>query len=144
MKKIIIFLFIMSNFLLADYIRDSQNNIVLNNTNFLVWQDDVSVKTNSHTWIEAINYCESLGLGGYTDWRLPNINELTTLLDIAKFNPAIEDAFVVNINTSKIYWSSTSTKFDLSNAWIINFLYGESVSSSKISSNGTRCVRNFK
>jgi hypothetical protein len=142
--KPIFLLLVITNFLYCDYIRDSQNNIVLNNLNFLIWQDNTDVKTNSHTWSEAINYCDSLNLGGNSDWRLPNINELNTLVDIKNFNPAIQSDFVANINSSKIYWSSTSSKHDLANAWVVNFLFGESLFTSKTSSYGTRCVRNFK
>ncbi len=32
------------------------------------------------TWDWAVNYCDGLDLGGFTDWRLPNITELRTLL----------------------------------------------------------------
>ena len=32
------------------------------------------------TWPEAIDYCQNLNEGGYTDWRLPNIDELRTII----------------------------------------------------------------
>ena len=32
------------------------------------------------SWNEAKNYCSNLTEGGYTDWRLPNIDELRTLI----------------------------------------------------------------
>lgn len=33
-----------------------------------------------YTWEEALSYCDNLTESGYTDWRLPNIDELMTLL----------------------------------------------------------------
>ncbi len=33
------------------------------------------------TWDAALSYAENLSLGGYSDWRLPNIKELQTLTD---------------------------------------------------------------
>ena len=33
------------------------------------------------TWDAALTYAENLSLGGFTDWRLPNIKELQTLTD---------------------------------------------------------------
>lgn len=33
-------------------------------------------------WNAALNYAENLSLGGYNDWRLPNVKELQTLTDI--------------------------------------------------------------
>ncbi len=35
----------------------------------------------ARTWEGALSYSENLSLGGYTDWRLPNIKELQTLTD---------------------------------------------------------------
>jgi arylsulfatase A-like enzyme len=35
------------------------------------------------TWDTALTYAENLSLGGFSDWRLPNIKELQTLTDYA-------------------------------------------------------------
>ena len=35
---------------------------------------------NRMDWNDAINYCRNLNEGGYSDWRLPNIDELRTLV----------------------------------------------------------------
>ena len=54
-------------------IRDSSTN--------LLWQKSY---VSGKTWDQALEYCENLKYAGYSDWRLPNINELTTLLDYSK------------------------------------------------------------
>ena len=54
-------------------IRDSSTN--------LLWQ---KTSVSDKTWKEALKYCENLTYAGYSDWRLPNKNELTTLLDYSK------------------------------------------------------------
>ncbi|MBO4697764.1 MAG: DUF1566 domain-containing protein, partial [Lachnospiraceae bacterium] len=43
----------------------------------LVWS---SLAADTMNWESAGSYCENLTEGGYTDWRLPNIDELRTLI----------------------------------------------------------------
>jgi len=43
----------------------------------LIWSDR---SANEMNWSNAKQYCEDLTEGGYSDWRLPNIDELRTLL----------------------------------------------------------------
>ncbi len=43
----------------------------------LIWSDRSS---NTMNWSSAKQYCENLSEGGYTDWRLPNIDELRTTI----------------------------------------------------------------
>ena len=93
---------LLSTSLSADY--SKTNGVVTDNTTNLQWQDDVA--SVSKTWSQAITYCETLSLDGRSDWRLPNKNELLSIVDYTKSNPAIDSTFV-NI-TSSSYWSSTT------------------------------------
>ena len=43
----------------------------------MMWQRHHSAAMR---FVEADGYCDTLALGGHTDWRLPNIDELRTLL----------------------------------------------------------------
>lgn len=70
----------------------------------LMWQQD---ETGWMDWESALSYCENLELAGYDDWRLPNINELQSLVDYSTKNPAI-DTYAFPNATSSIYWSSTT------------------------------------
>jgi len=65
-------------------------------------------------WQESIDYCEDMSFAGHDDWRLPNFNELYSIGDRSKSNPAIKDAFV-NVSSSN-YWSSTTRVSYTSNA----------------------------
>jgi hypothetical protein len=86
----------------------------------LMWQQDESGYMN---WESALSYCENLELAGYNDWRLPNINELQSLVDYSKFEPAIDKSFFPNAMSS-YYWSSTTGSSYTGSAWDVDFSHG--------------------
>jgi len=91
-------------------------------------------------WVAAIDYCENtLALGGYTDWRLPNRNELLSIVDYSQVNPAIYSVFANK--SSDGYWSSTTYAGNTSIAWDVWFERGYSSLSMKINKEYVRCVR---
>ena len=59
--------------------------VVFDPSTNLLWQKG-SAPVNS--WKEALAYCQNLEYAGYSDWRLPNKNELITLVDYSKAEPA--------------------------------------------------------
>lgn len=92
------------------------------------------------TWTEALAVCEADTTGGYTDWRLPNIRELLSIVDYGTANPAINSLFN---SLSDYYWSSTSYQ-DPGNqnlAWYVDFLDGGTSNDNKTNSYYVRCVR---
>jgi len=91
----------------------------------LEWEKNPS--ENIMTWYEAMDYAKSLGEG----WRLPNINEL-------------REAFENKIKgfKSSFYWSSSMVVQD-SDAWYVDFSYGNLKSSYKSANYYVRCVRDI-
>lgn len=55
-----------------------KNEVVIDNKTGLMWQRTRADDTMNHN--DAIEYCKDLSLGGYSDWRLPSISELKTLI----------------------------------------------------------------
>lgn len=118
--------------------RDAAKSVVVDTRTGLVWQDDAAAASTTATWANAITTCENLVLGGYTDWRLPNVNELKSIRDMSRSSPAIDTNFV-NSSTNN-YWSSTTYQLDTTLA--LGALYGGGVFwNTKTSSNYFRCVR---
>ena len=99
-----------------------QNGVVTDSVTQLEWQDDYSDNggdIKETAWKNAIVYCESLTLNGQSDWRLPNINELSSLVDDGKYNPSINSIF--ELTSSNYYWSATTVANSSNDAWIVNF-----------------------
>ena len=102
---------------------DNEDGTVTDTETGLMWQKATAPGT--YTWQEALTYAEGLELpaGGYTDWRLPNRNELQTLVDYSQYNPSI-NSLLQTPTLSSYYWSSTTDAYYTSNAWHVNFLNG--------------------
>jgi len=49
-------------------------------TTGLIWQSGPSVGYDGYDWANAVTYCSTLSWDGYTDWRLPSVSEMRSLL----------------------------------------------------------------
>jgi len=120
----------------------SDKGVVTDTVTGLEWQDNYSdngdaVKRTS--WSGAIAYCESLTFDG-GGWRLPNIRELNTIVDLSQINPSISSVF--QFTEAEYYWSSTTYTGKHTLAWYVNFRYGNyNASYDKGNSFYVRCVR---
>ncbi len=61
-------------------------------------------------WQTALSYCEGLELSGYSDWRMPNIRELKSLVNHkASLNAVLDSVFQYETAYAACYyWSSTT------------------------------------
>lgn len=60
--------------------------------------------TDTTDFIEALN---GEAFGGFVDWRMPGCDELASIRDSARFNPAINTAYFSE-TAAWYYWSATS------------------------------------
>ncbi len=103
----------------------------------LEWQksDDATPRN----WQNALAYCEDLSLDSRTDWRLPNIRELKSIVDIGRFYPAVDPAFTSQL---AYYWSATTvTNCPTTSAWTVSSANGDDNWYDKSKSYYVRCVR---
>ncbi len=97
----------------------------------------------THNWQGALQIPQNLnalGYADYTDWRLPNIKELKSIVERQCYSPAINKTIFPS-TASSYYWSS-SPFADLSrNAWIVHFNYGGDGSYGRDNDGHVRLVR---
>ena len=96
----------------GDTITDSATGLVWQKSNGEEATDDYRF-----AWREALSYCENLELDGETDWRLPDIKELQSIVDYTNENYALNrDLFIFNgydpsePTSAPYFWSSTTHK----------------------------------
>ncbi len=108
----------------------------------LMWQDNAVSAETKMSWPEAVDYCDALKLDGYDDWRLPNVKELYTIVDLRREDPALIPGF--RYRASKDYWSATQVVGDRDDAWLVYFEDGQINHYSKTRERHVRCVRRIE
>ncbi len=114
-----------------------------------VWQDPQTglewqlVSPGEMEWHQALEYARTLELGGNSDWRLPSLAELESLLDRTRGRsdgrPLMRDD--VPFRDRRSYWSSTTFEENTQCAWIVMFDGAYLLSYPKQNSYAVRCVR---
>jgi len=117
-------------------------DIAIHEKTGLMWQDTQSVIAQKVTYDEAKQVCKELKINGHKDWRIPTIKELLTIVDYAKYDPAILDGF--SSVESYYYWSSTSYTGDIDKVWGVKFKDGAIDGNGKNYDRYVRCVRTIK
>ena len=133
----------------AGFSRDDAKNVVTDSVYKLMWQDGEEIFKGDYD--EAVKYCENLTFAGFEDWRLPTLNELISITDDTRFEPAINKAFKniayeTNDKGEKSYGryrSSTRYAYDSSRAWLVDFWFGGVGWSGVSYRRFVRCVRDY-
>ncbi|MEA2050567.1 MAG: DUF1566 domain-containing protein [Campylobacterota bacterium] len=137
--RLFYFLLFINIHLIADSIYVKSDNVVIDISKNIMWQDNIDVIQYKSGWTLAKEYCNSLTLNGFTDWKLPTIKELQTIANIKKAKPALYDEFKYIEHTS--YWSRSQDITNDAYAWYVGFKTGATYKDSKDYDCYVRCVR---
>jgi hypothetical protein len=119
---------------------DNANGTVTDNLTGLIWLKDANC-FGTKTLAQALTFANKLASGacGLNDgstagmWRLPNVNELSSMVDISQFMQALPLGHpFTNVKIAARwgdygYWSST-INVDSGNQWFIEFYHGDVLS----------------
>ncbi len=115
----------------------AESGTVVDQGTGLEWQH--SDACTSCNWQEALASCEMWSLDSKTDWRLPNIRELKSIVDYSRYYPAADHVFAFQ---SSVYWSSTTVADSpTTSAWTVFLGNGDDTWDDKAKSYAVRCVR---
>lgn len=107
-----------------------KSSCVTDNLTGLIWSKNADPTSNWMTWQEALDSIIELnsngGLCGYSDWRLPNINERGSLINYDKADMS-EWLNGIGFSDVKIdmYWSSTIYTINANYAWFADMWNGK-------------------
>jgi RHS repeat-associated protein len=128
--------------------RNNSSDVVVDSSNGLMWQDDASVLTTQLSYADAIDYCENMDRAGYTDWRMPNANELIYALPNSVFAnrfyyPYDQNGgyYMAASPDAKPFWSSTQNSRTAGYAWAVESEGYPYHYFSQLSLRHVRCVR---
>jgi hypothetical protein len=144
---------------------DNGDGTITDKVTGLIWYKNAD--STRRNWEAAIEHCENLTLAETTDWRLPNMVEMVSLVDYTDYDPSIDHKLFLDTHTDLYYWTSTSdvapgaknlltgiagipirnekmepgVKVQSDVAWGVSFQEGGAWRYSKQNLNYTRCVR---
>lgn len=120
----------------ADY--TSTNGVTLDKTTGLEWQQEDS--NTDYLFANANQYCSNLVLDAKSDWRLPSIKELLSIVNLNESDPTVNQTVFPNTE-SAAYWSVTDFRLGAGQRWAINFFRGTKSTPTESSTMRARCVR---
>ncbi len=114
------------------------NGTVTDTVTGLMWQQ---TDGGEMTIENAMAYCDSLTLAGYTNWRLPNPQESFSILIHQNANPALDPAAFTKTG-AEYWWTNARQANDNTRVWVTNAGggIGNHPKSETISAGGTKKI----
>jgi hypothetical protein len=100
---------------------EARDEAVYDNMTGLTWSENADLASGAVDWSDALKTAAILNekkSGGFADWRLPNIRELESLVDMGAHSPALCQGHPFE-NVWPFYWSSTTSVYETSYAWAL-------------------------
>lgn len=100
------------------------DDLVLDKETGLIWPRNANPKGSALNWLDANTTCRELRIADRIGWRLPTVEELSSLIDTRRTNPALPVGHpFVSVQFGQgvwAYWSSTNFENPSAAAWFVN------------------------
>jgi Protein of unknown function (DUF1566) len=117
-----------------------------------VWSSENGLQETIWDWLADVNAEGGTGFAGHSDWRIPNVRELASIVDYEQADPAVDPIFATgcapgcttatcSCTSSFHYWTSTTQAETPLFAWVVVFGTGSVDPDQKISFRYVRAVR---
>lgn len=88
----------------AEFVSDVKKHVVVQPTAKLIWEDDEFSSSQKMSLKIAMAYCEMLNLNDMNQWRLPTVEELSSIVDMRRTPTIFSDFYHTS---SECYWATT-------------------------------------
>lgn len=132
---------------------DNNDGTVADNKTGLIWKvcsegqmwesGSCNGTAAEYSWQQALDHAQLVSNNGYAsyyDWRLPNIKELSSIVEVSCSDPAINLA-VFSLTPSSFFWSASPCAANSSSVCAIDFYGGDDDANNKSSLGYVRLVR---
>ena len=127
---------------------DIQNEVVIDKMTGLMWKrcsegqrwEQNACKGKANTFTFEIAQKIASRDAGYSDWRIPTISELDTIVELACYQPAINKKTFPN-TPNEWFWSSSPLAYLSGYAWPMHFEFGIDYTSLQTGEYRVRLVR---
>jgi YVTN family beta-propeller protein len=132
---------------------DNGNGTVTDSTTGLMWMrcsmgqtwtgSTCSGTVSSYTWDQANALTGTVSFAGNSDWRLPNVRELATIVDRTTYGPAINAVAFPNTNTSSDFSFGSASAYAINSSYVWYVYFGGGVVGDYVKNSGyqVRLVR---
>jgi hypothetical protein len=101
---------------------------IVDNLTGLMWYANPINFSLPRVWSEAVTIPPQINQCGFADWRLPNVNELQSLINAEQTDNASwleSQGFIFPSSAALPYWTSTSSAINPTvNAWVVDVVDG--------------------
>ncbi|MGA1939880.1 DUF1566 domain-containing protein [Arcobacter sp. YIC-310] len=140
--KYIVFMVLICTLLQAQTFRKNSLKVVIDTNTNLMWIDTIDVLKIKKEHEKAIEYCKNLVFAGYSNWRIPTIDEFKTIVNKKNHKNYINYAFKYNVPDG--YWAF---KAHWRTLWFyadyMHFISGTPYYDSRHKKKYVRCVRSI-